>query len=94
MGANYALNIEHGPALEDLVGGTSFAYTDEEISEWADARTALDTYINEAKTLFAMGELNPNDDADWNAYLDELGKLQYQEIIAVDQAAYDRKQAL
>ena len=94
MGANYALNIEHGPALEDLVGGTSVAFTDEEISEWADARTALDTYINEAKTLFAMGEMDPNDDSDWNAYLSELEKLQYQEIIAVDQAAYDRKQAL
>lgn len=94
MGQNYALNIEHGPALEDLVVNTYFAYTDEEVSDWADARTALDTYINEAATRFALGELNPNDDADWNAYLDELGKLQYQEIIAVDQAAYDRKQAL
>ena len=94
MGQNYALNIEHGPALENLVVNTYFAYTDEEVSDWADARTALDTYINEAATRFALGELNPNDDADWNAYLDELGKLQYQEIIAVDQVAYDRKQAL
>ena len=91
FGKGYELNRKYGPDFADLVTVNSFAYTDEEQETWVDARTALISYVNEARTLFAMGEMNPADDAAWNSYLNELNNLKYKDIIAVDNAAYARK---
>lgn len=88
---NYGLNRAHTPSPEDLL--PRFNYTLEETDQWADARTALKTYVNEARVFFAVGQLDPNNDDTWQAYLNELNVLQYQEILAVDQAAYDRSKA-
>lgn len=85
---NYGLNIKHAPEKDAVV--PSLTYTAEETRAWNDVRTALNTYVNESRTLFAMGQMDPNDDNDWNNYLNELERLQYKEIIALDQAAYDR----
>lgn len=85
---NYGYNRDHAPAMSDLVPPLS--YLPEEADQWTEARTALRMYIMETRALFAMGQMNPNSDSDWQAYLDELNNLRYKEIIAVDQTAYDR----
>jgi len=85
---NYSYNLPHAPAYEDLI--PPLTYTMEEAEKWTDPMLALKTYVDEAMSLFATGQLDPNSDADWNNYLNELNKLQYKEIMQVDQVAYDR----
>ena len=85
---NYSYNKQHAPAFESIP--PPLVYTVEESDQWNDARTVLRTYILEARSLFAIGQLDPNNDNDWNNFLNELDKLQYKELIAVDQTAYDR----
>ena len=82
----YALNQKHGIAFEDVV--PTLVYTLEEAETWNDARTSLENYVKEARTLFALGEMDP--EKDWDAYLKELNNLQYKEILAIAQTAYDR----
>ena len=85
---NYGVNSKYMPANEDLV--PALTYTEEETHDWADTMTALNTYVNEARTLFVIGQLDPNSDEDWNNYLNELNELNYKEVIAVDQKAFER----
>ena len=85
---NYGYNHDHAPDEADLV--PKLHYTAEEVDQWNEPRTALKTYISESRTLFAVGQMDPNNDTDWQNYLSELEKLQYKEILAVDQEAYDR----
>ncbi len=91
FGQNYAFNAQYGPALGDLTNANSFSYTEEEVSRWVDARTALSTYVTESRARFILGELDPADDAAWDAYLAELTKLSYKDIIEVDNTAMQRK---
>jgi putative aldouronate transport system substrate-binding protein len=37
---------------------------------------------------FVMGDLDL--DKDWDSYLNELEKLQYKQLVEMDQAAFDR----
>ena len=80
------LNEKYAPAWEDIV--TVLHYTEDELDEWADTRTALYTYIDESRTLFAIGDMDPV--ADWDKYLAELENYHYKDIIALDQAVYER----
>ena len=85
---NYVMNKEHGVAFDQLPN--HLVYTQEETDQWMDQRTALREYVKEARTLFALGQMDPNSDADWEQYLQELNNLQYKDILATDQVAYDR----
>ena len=82
------MNLKYAPALDDLVNKIN--YSQEESDKWADIRTGLLKYVNESMERFAMGDIDPNSDSDWNNYLKELNSLKYKELIAVDQIAYDR----
>jgi putative aldouronate transport system substrate-binding protein len=85
---NYGLNKGHAPAFSDLLPALN--YTQEETDQWTDARTALKTFVRESRVQFAMGQKDPSSDADWEQYLNELNVLKYKDILAVDQAAYER----
>lgn len=85
---NYVMNKDHGVAFDQLPN--HLVYTQEETDQWMDQRTALREYVKEARTLFALGQMDPNSDADWEQYLQELNNLQYKDILATDQVAYDR----
>ena len=87
-GRSVSMNMQYAPAAEYTVG--TLLYTEEEQDEWNEARTTLQTYVQEATNLFCVGQMDPNSDTDWQSYLDELNNLQYKELLAVDQAAYDR----
>ncbi len=83
-----SMNKQYAPAMENLVG--DIIYTEEEANEWAEARATLQSYLVETSALFAVGQMDPNSDEEWNNYLQELNNLQYKELLAVDQIAYNR----
>jgi len=65
-------------------------FTTEEIEQTAEIRSVLVEYVREAYTLFVMGTMDL--DRDWDAYLNELKNIGYAELLAIDQAAYNRTQ--
>ena len=56
----------------------------------SELKTALKSYLYEARAKFATGLMDPNNDADWNAYIAELENIGLSEYLKVSQAAYDR----
>lgn len=87
-GRSVAMNYKYGPDVSDIVA--KIVYTDEEQDRWNEVRNSLRTYVQESMALFAIGQLDPNSDTDWNNYLAELEKLQYKEILEVDNIAFRR----
>lgn len=67
----------------------SLRYTQDE-TEKADSASWL-SYIAEARTLFCTGVLDPNNDKDWNEYLDKLEEYGQSRILGVAQTVYDRQ---
>ena len=65
-------------------------YLPDEIEQTAEARTNLRLYVDEASVLFVTGAKDI--EKEWDGYLQELEKLQYKQILAVDQTAYTRTQ--
>ena len=58
-------------------------YTEEEDERTGVARENCISYITTSMTEFITGVMDPNSDAQWNAYLaklDELGFAQWQEV--------------
>lgn len=51
--------------------------------------TDLKSYTRNALAEFVTGVKNPNDDAQWEAYLNELKALGYEEYLSIVQARYD-----
>lgn len=88
-GRSVAMNIKHAPDPSDVVPN-SLLYTDEERDEWDEVRSALKSYLTEAEALFAVGQYDPNSDADWNNFLNELEVLRYKELLELDQVVYNR----
>jgi len=42
-----------------------------------------------AQAQFITGELDPNNDADWNAFLESLKKAKLERLIEIEQESYD-----
>ena len=71
-----------------------FLRTPEEDEIYQEYNTDLINFIRRAKNQFAAGQLDPNNDADWNQYLRDLEALHFSEIYAdMAQVAYDRMKA-
>ena len=87
-GRSVSMNYMYAP--DETAVAHQLRYTDEELEQWNDKRTALQTYVEEATNRFCMGQLDPNSDEDWAAYLAELEKLQYKEIVELDNEVYER----
>ncbi len=87
-GQSVAKNMDFGPAEEDIVG--TILYTEEESDRWNEVRSTINTYVEEARALFCVGQLDPNSDSDWNNYLAELEKMNYKEMLEADTIAYKR----
>ena len=68
----------------------SLTYTTDETSERSDFTGDLTSYISKSRTAFCTGELDPNNDKDWNDYLSNLKNLKVDRWIEIAQAAYDR----
>jgi len=63
---------------------------DEDVLYW-ETNLEIASYYKKAKNEFCMGMRDPNSDADWQAYLDDLDRLQIKEcFIEIGQNVYDR----
>lgn len=65
-------------------------YTPEEIEQTSELRAAIQSYVKESMVQFVAGNLDPYSDDDWNAYLKELERLNYKDVLEVDRQAYNR----
>ena len=63
------------------------AKEDEVIAEY---QTGLKDYFAEARALFVSGVMDPNNDADWNTYLQNLKSLGLDDVLDAVQEAYTR----
>ncbi len=69
---------------------TNVAYTLEEYEKLADIQKELIDFIKDRRAQFCTGTMDPRDDAQWQAYLDGLKGLNYDEWVSIAQTAYDR----
>ena len=65
-------------------------YNADESAEANELLAGIKAYIYEARAKFATGLMDPNNDADWNAYLAELENLGLSDYVKIAQDAYDR----
>ncbi len=69
-------------------------YTNEEIALMGTAKTDILTYAKEMRAKFITGELDIDDDAVWQNYVDTIHSLNWDNAIACTQSAWDRKMAI
>ena len=65
-------------------------YTLEEHEIITERDDSLKSYVGRARSLFATGELDPNNDDDWQKYLDNLEQIGLSMYMEQAQKAYDR----
>jgi len=65
-------------------------YTVEEAERRADFVSDLTSYISTARANFCNGITDPNSDADWQTYLNDLDRLGKDEWLQIAQTSYDR----
>ena len=66
------------------------AYTTEELDQMGTAKTDIITYVKEMRAKFICGELDVDNDAVWQNYVDTVHKLGWDDAIAAAQSAWDR----
>lgn len=91
-GRSVSMNNKYSPDVSEII--TKIVYYDEEQDRWNEVRNSLRTYVQESMARFATGQLDPSSDTDWNNYLAELDKLQYKQMLEVDNIAYRRTMGL
>lgn len=67
-------------------------YTADEREAIKEPRTNITSFIKESRAQFISGELDPNDDAKWQAYLKTLDDMGIATWLDASQKAYDRTQ--
>lgn len=90
---NSAMNDYLPVAQDPATMMPPLVYNTEESRTLVDITTNLNLYIDQATSEFVTGIKNPNNDEDWNEYLDMLAKSRLAEYTAVNQAALDRKRS-
>lgn len=65
-------------------------YTFDEKAERDQYWSTIRLEVFRARCKFITGEMNPNNDADWNEYLQNLQNLHLSELMKLAQTAYDR----
>ena len=67
-------------------------YTADEADAIKEPKTNITSYIKESRAQFISGEMDPNDDAKWAAYLKTLEDMGVKTWLDAAQKAYDRTQ--
>ncbi len=67
---------------------TKIIFTKEESDLITEQRANIRTYVKECASRFVAGDLDPQ--KDWDAYIAELNKLNYQGFLEVSRTAYER----
>ena len=65
-------------------------YSVEEQEDWANTRAAINNLVLERMAQFATGQMDIHDDAQWAQFQQELKDLGSEELLAMDQAAFNR----
>lgn len=78
--------MEHLPKAGEYV--PRLIYNEDELDEFNEIRTNLQTYVDECKTLFITGGMSLEDD--WDDYLNTLESMNYKGFIECAQGVYDR----
>lgn len=86
------VNIYNQAPTPDEVVGT-LLYNAEENEVVSEISKVLTDYVKEARALFATGAMDPNNDADWQSYLDALEGQGLSRYIEAAQSAYTRMTA-
>lgn len=68
-------------------------YTADEEKRYTDLETALNSKRDEYMARFFMGESDPNNDADWETYINDLKKMGLDEFVELQTTVYERTQA-
>lgn len=82
------LDVTKETSKQHAVG--KFIFTEEELTAITEVLNSLETYVNECVADFSLGNLDINDDAVWNTYLQQLDDIGLQEVIEIVQGVYDR----
>lgn len=72
---------------------TDLVYAADEAEIASECSKVLKDYVKEARALFATGAMDPNNDADWQSYLDALEGQGLTAYTEAAQAAYTRMTA-
>ena len=85
--------IEHyapyKPPIE-MCHNTRLYFEAEEARRLSEINTDLQNYVRNSLAEFVTGVRNPNDDNQWQQYLDEIKAIGYKEYISIVQARYDK----
>ena len=87
---SYKLFAEAEAKMDMSVKCPLLTFTEEEQERTSMYTTNVGDRRSKAQTEFCTGILDPNSDADWNAYLKELEDLGLQQVLDYVQTAYDR----
>ena len=79
------------PVPAEVVG--NLVYSAEESAVVSECSQILKDYVKQARALFATGAMDPNNDADWQSYLDALEGQGLTAYTEAAQAAYTRMTA-
>ena len=69
---------------------SEFSYSNEDYSQLAIYKSDIDSYVNNMTASFITGTENINDDATWNAYLQKIRDMGYEDMMAIYQRGLDR----
>ncbi len=69
---------------------TDPVYTVDELDQYNDIMTTCKSYVNETIASFALGQLDPNSDADWETYKNNMESAGLQQWLDLAQAYWDR----
>jgi len=65
-------------------------YSPSDITEMSQLKVNINTYVEESIAKFIIGDLDPNKDADWNAFQNELKNLNVDKYLQIVQDAYNK----
>ena len=63
-------------------------YTTDELDERAIIKNTLDSYVEQMRYKFIVGEVDI--DKGWDAYIKELNSMNVERLLEISQTAYDR----
>ena len=85
---DYGDKITANPKAKPIIG-KAIVFTPEVQSEMADTGTLIWDKIAEYSSKFIINEYDPNNDSDWDKFINELKKLNVDAYVEKIQAAYD-----
>ena len=71
----------------------TLVYNEDENETVSEVKTSLKDHVKESRALFISGAMDPNSDADWQKYLNELESMGLSDYLDDSQSAYERMTA-